>query len=114
MAEAGLIQDVLLVGLIGAGLYGLYYLLTRNAGTPQQAVAQMLGYQPGPGTAPPGPGGATPQNTIPNPSSWSGNNGLTPWAPPGPTASNDPYSTELGQGGGDYPIGGAATATAYA
>jgi hypothetical protein len=117
LAEAGIIQDVFLVALAGAAVYGVYYLLTRNAGTSQQAVSQMLGYTPGPGTAPPGPGGATPQNTIPNPSVWSGQNPVTPWVPPGPTASNDSsdsYSTELGSGGGGDVLGPVSSITAYA
>lgn len=119
MAEAGILQDIFLVALAGAAVYGIYWLLTRNAGTPEQAVKQMLGYQPGPGTTPgpvtpDAPGGANPQNTIPNPSWWGNQNGLTPWAVPGPTASNDPYSTELGSGSPQDPLGTAATATAYA
>jgi hypothetical protein len=90
MAEAGLIQDAVLIVAGAAGIslaaWIIYKLLTANAGTPQAAVSQMLGYTPGPGTAPPGPGGSTPQNNIPNPSWWSEQNPLTPWVVPGPPA----------------------------
>jgi hypothetical protein len=90
MVEAGLIQDTVLVvaGAAGIGLAAwiIYKLLTANAGTQQQAVAQVLGYTPSPGTAPPGPSGATPQTTIPDPSVFSGQNPLAPWVPPGPAA----------------------------
>lgn len=121
LAEAGIIQDVFLVALAGAAVYGVYWLLTRNPGTPAQNVAQILGYTPGAGTTPgPAtpdyPGGATPQNTIPNPSDLAGGaHGTQPWLPSGPTASSDgSYDTELGSGGSEDALGPVASSTAYA
>jgi hypothetical protein len=93
LAEAGLIQDVVLVAAEVAGIGLLAWIvwkfLTSGQGTPEQAVSEMLGYSPGPGTALPAntpSGPATPQNTIPNPSTWSGQNPLAPWVQPGPPA----------------------------
>lgn len=80
LAEAGLIQDVLLLG-IGAGLAAVVgYVLWQKYGlnsdqTPEQAADEVTG---APGQYPPG--------TIPNPSVFSDQNPLAPWLPIGPAA----------------------------
>jgi hypothetical protein len=125
LAEAGILQDaILIVGgtvIVGVAGYLLWQWLNKNPGTPQDAIAQILGYHPGPGTTPGPPtqdfpGGANPSNTLPNPSTISGGaHGTQPWLPSGPVATNDPYSgTDLGTGGSQDPLGGAAGVTAYA
>jgi hypothetical protein len=80
LAEAGLIQDVLLIG-IGAGLAAIVgYVLWQKYGlnsdqSPEQAAEQVTG---APGLYPPG--------SVPNPSVFSDQNPLAPWLPIGPAA----------------------------
>jgi hypothetical protein len=82
LAEAALIEDAVLailgIGAAGLVVWLLWDQLTKNAGTQQQAMTQLLGYTPSPDS-----GYAT---TIPNPSQMSESNPLAPWLPPGPTA----------------------------
>jgi hypothetical protein len=81
LAEAGLIQDALLIG-IGAGLAAIVgYILWQKYGlnsdqSQADAAAQVQGYQPSPQQG----------STIPNPSVFSDQNPLAPWLPIGPAA----------------------------
>lgn len=81
LAEAGLIQDVLLIG-IGAGLAAIVgYVLWQKYGlnsdqSQEEAAAQVQGYMPSPQQG----------GTIPNPSVFSDQNPLAPWLPTGPAA----------------------------